>query len=210
MSVDMPVVELTGSSYPSSLRDETTDGGFRKIWAIGNTRLLDKPLLGFFCSTRCPGEVILRVYDLARALRNAGVRVISGFHTPMEKECHDLLLRGEQPVVICPARSIQRMRLPAAWRGPMIVDRLLILSPFEAKERRPTVELAERRNRFVAALADRIIVAHASAGSRTQRLCSELIEHGKPVYTIGLAENSHLMNQGVVGDSVSGLLQTIS
>ena len=66
------------------------------------------PLLGFFCATRCPGNVILRTYDLALPLREAGVPVIGGFHTPMEKECLEVLLRGQQPVVICPARSIEQ------------------------------------------------------------------------------------------------------
>jgi len=91
----------------------------------------------------------------------------------------------------------------------MTVDRLLILSPFESKERRPTIELAERRNRLLAALAGQVVVAHATAGSRTEQLCSELIEHGKPVYTVCLEENAHLMAKGIVGHSVGGLLQTI-
>jgi predicted AAA+ superfamily ATPase len=46
---------------------------------------------------------VLRTFALA--LREAGIPVIGGFHAPMEKECLDLLLRGTQPVVICPARS---------------------------------------------------------------------------------------------------------
>jgi hypothetical protein len=39
----------------------------------------------------------------------------------MEKECLELLLRGMQSVVICPARGIERMRLPSAWRTPLVV-----------------------------------------------------------------------------------------
>jgi hypothetical protein len=54
-------------------------------------------------------------------LRGAGIPIIGGFHSPMEKECLDLLLRGQQPIVICPARSIQGMRIcgfpqPGDWR----------------------------------------------------------------------------------------------
>jgi predicted Rossmann fold nucleotide-binding protein DprA/Smf involved in DNA uptake len=85
---------------------------------------------------------------------------------------------------------------------------LLLISWTLVQAARP-IELAERRNRLVAALAGRIIVAHASIGSRTERLCSTLIEHGKPVYTIGLTLNAHLMDQGIVGDSISGLSQMI-
>ena len=135
-------------------------------------------LLGFFCSTKCPGDAILQTYDLVRALRDAGVAVIGGFHSPMEKECLDLLLRGNQPIVICPARSIERMRFPAAWRKPLVEDRLLVLSPFGAKHQRATTDLAESRNRFIAALADEIFVAYAATGSKTERFCRELLNEG--------------------------------
>src|SRR5579883_2805938 len=84
------------------------------IGAIGSVTLLRSSLLALFCSIRCPGKLILETYDLARALRDASVPVISGFHTPMEKECLDLLLRGNQPVVMCPARSIEGIRPPVA------------------------------------------------------------------------------------------------
>jgi len=60
-------------------------GAAQRVWAIGNLQLLEQPLFGFFCSTKCPGEIILRTYDLAVAIREAGVPMIGGFHTPMEK-----------------------------------------------------------------------------------------------------------------------------
>ena len=86
------------------------------IGTIGNRSLLAEPLTALFCSARCPGELILRTYDLARELRDAGVAIIGGFQTPMEREYLRLLLRGRQPLVICPARSIAGMRIPASYR----------------------------------------------------------------------------------------------
>jgi hypothetical protein len=78
---------------------------------LGNPDLLGRPLLALFCSRRCPGSVILKTYDAAKALRAAGIAVIGGFQTPVERDCLAILLRGEQPVVICPARSLAGMRL---------------------------------------------------------------------------------------------------
>src|SRR5438552_478970 len=77
------------------------------ITARGDVGILHNGTMALFCSIRCPGDVILRTYDLARALRDARITVVGGFHSPMEKECLDLLLRGTGPVVICPARSIE-------------------------------------------------------------------------------------------------------
>ena len=82
---------------PPALAEKLQKTEIQRFWAIGNLGILENPLLAFFCSSKCPGNVILGVYDLARILRDAGIPIVSGFHSPMEKECLDLLLRGDQP-----------------------------------------------------------------------------------------------------------------
>ena len=154
--------------------------------------------MGLFCSIRCPGNVILRTYDLARALREAGVPVIGGFHSPMEKECLDLLLRGRQPVVICPARSIARMRIPMGWRNPLAEGRLLIVSPFDEKQKRATAALADERNRLIAVLASEFFIPYAAPAGKTDRLCRDLVTAGKPVYTFPLEETEGLVQSGAI------------
>jgi predicted Rossmann fold nucleotide-binding protein DprA/Smf involved in DNA uptake len=153
------------------------------MWTLGDRAILSRPLLGFLCSSQCPGDIILRTYDLARSLRDAGVPVIGGFHSPMEKECLDLLLRGSQPVVVCPARSIEGMRVPAAWKRPVEQGRLIVLSPFPSQHRRPTVPLAEKRNRLVAEIAHKVFVAHAAPQSKTADFCRQLLAENRPVWT---------------------------
>lgn len=181
-----------------------------RIWGIGNLSILETGLLGFFCSTRWPGNIIVQTYDLTPALRDAGVPVIGGFHSPMEKECLDLLLRGRQPVAVCPARGMERMRLPAAWATPLAEGRLLMLSPFAPQHWRPTTALAEQRNRFVATLADELFVVHAGARSRTERLCAEIMAQGKRMYTLDLPENAHLMQRGIIGHTVHNLVELLT
>jgi predicted Rossmann fold nucleotide-binding protein DprA/Smf involved in DNA uptake len=207
MAFNVATIESTSPAFPVALQTGTLISPVAQLWAIGNLDILKTPLLGLFCSTRCPGNVILRTYDLALALREAEVPIISGFHTPMEKECLEVFLRGTQPIVLCPARDIQRLRLPTAWRKPVVDGRLLIVSAIAAAQRRTTAALAEQRNRFVATLAQTICVAHAAPGSRTERLCAELVAHGKRLYTLGLAENAHLVQCGVVSSSISELVQ---
>ena len=62
------------------------------LLTISNLSILHADLTALFCSGQCPGDVILTMYDLARAMRDAGVPVIGGFQSPMEKECLRLLL----------------------------------------------------------------------------------------------------------------------
>jgi predicted Rossmann fold nucleotide-binding protein DprA/Smf involved in DNA uptake len=152
------------------------------IAGLGNLDFLRRKTLALFCSTKCPGNLILQTYDLARALRDKGITVIGGFHSPMEKECLDLLLRGQQPIIISPARSIHE-RIPTPWRKPIEEDRLLVLSAFGKSVRRPTTESCEYRNRFVAALADVLFVAHAAPGSKTERFLDGIRRWGKPIVT---------------------------
>ncbi|MBI2856665.1 MAG: hypothetical protein HYX93_07455 [Chloroflexi bacterium] len=165
-------------------------------WAIGNATILNADLLALFCSVRCPGDLILKTYDLARALRDAGVPVIGGFHSPMVKECLRLLLRGQQPVVVCPARGIENMRIPAEWRTPLAEGRLLLLSPFNSSQHRPTAELASVRNDLVAALAHRVFIAHAAPGGKTEAFARKVLEWGNPLLTLESPANANLLALG--------------
>jgi predicted Rossmann fold nucleotide-binding protein DprA/Smf involved in DNA uptake len=205
MSSNATMLTPTSPHFPPALQSGTLLAPCAQIWTLGNLDILTRPLLGFFCATRCPGSVILRTYDLALALREAGVPVIGGFHTPMEKECLEVLLRGQQPVVICPARAIERLRMPTGWRQPYDEGRLLVLSPFVARQRRPTIDLAEYRNRFVATLATSIFVAYAGLGSKTAQFCGELIAQRKRAYTLDLPDNAHLVQRGILSHALHDL-----
>jgi predicted Rossmann fold nucleotide-binding protein DprA/Smf involved in DNA uptake len=111
----------------------------------------------------------------------------------MEWECLGILLRGKQPVIWVPARSIVGMHLKPELQPAFAAGRLLILSPFEPKNRRITAALADARNRLVGALVDRVFVAHAAPGSRTLALAMELRGCGKPLLTVDDPANEHLL-----------------
>jgi hypothetical protein len=167
--------------------------------AAGSVAILEQPRTGFFCSTQCPGSVILKTFDAITAMRNRGEIVIGGFHSPMEWECLGILLRGRQPVIWVPARSIEAMHLKPELEPAFKDGRLLILSPFGPKQRRITAELADQRNRFVASLANTLFVAHAAPGSRTFSLCAELRHHNRQLTTLDDPANANLLAIGSVG-----------
>ena len=163
---------------------------------VGDPRLLERRLIGFFCSVRCPGDVILKTFDLARALRDADVTVVGGFQSPMEREFRELLLRGTARVVVCPARGLGRMRILKSWIPPLRDGRLMFQSFFDDHVRRPTAATATERNARVAALSDVILIAHAETGGKTEALCRRAIGDGKPVFALASDDNSHLFKIG--------------
>ena len=181
---------------PATLRRCAEAGCAPAVALKGDPTILDRKLLGFFCSVRCPGDVILKTYDLARALRSAEVTLIGGFQSPMEKEFLDLVLRGPSPVVVCPARGVGAMRIPKSWKKPLADGRLLLLSLFDDAIRRPTVAIASQRHAYVAALAERLLIAHAERGGKTEALCKDALAQGKPVFVLDSPDNAHLMELG--------------
>jgi predicted Rossmann fold nucleotide-binding protein DprA/Smf involved in DNA uptake len=185
--------------YPPQLTDCLGKKAPAVISLRGNQDLWFRratPLLALVCSRQAPGSVILQVHDLAQGWRTAGGTVISGFHSPAEREALVVLLRGPGPVIVCPARSIVGMRLKPEYKEPLATGRLLLVSPFGEKVRRIKAQTATARNRFAAALADQVLIAHAQPGGKAERLAQEVVAWGKPLYTLEHPANEHLLALG--------------
>jgi predicted Rossmann fold nucleotide-binding protein DprA/Smf involved in DNA uptake len=188
-------LERGSAAYPAGL-DRLGRTAPQALTCCGSLAPLSSPLLALFCSVSAPADAVLAAYDLALALRESGTAVIGGFQSPLERDCLDTLLGGRGHAVVCPARGIEGMRALGAWRAPMDEGRLLVLSPFPARRRRASAAMAEERNRVVAALAERILVLHATPGGRLHRLAAEALAWRKPVYCLDLPANRELMVMG--------------
>ena len=183
-------------NYPSALKQHLGKDASNAITVIGNLDILRHNSTAFFCSTKCPGDLIVKTYDLAQILRDAGMTVISGFHSPMERECLTILLRGAQPVIICPARSINNMRINKEYKKPLKDGQLLFLSPFDENQQRISAKSSHYRNLFVAAMSAAVFVIHAGPASKTEAFCREILSWQKPVYTFSSDYNKNLIRMG--------------
>lgn len=190
-------VDRNDPGYPPALKTTLGENAPLFLDALGDLDLLQRRALALFASVRCPGRFILRAHDLAQELWRASIPTIGGFHSPVEREALTILLRGEQPIIVCPARSLARMRIPKEYRAPLEAGRMLLLSPLDERTRRATAQTAQRRNRLVAALAEWVFVAYAASGGKTEAFCEEILEWGKPLYTF--EGNKNLIQMGVRG-----------
>ena len=101
-SIDQPiqVIDQNSPSYPNLLIKRLGKDAPDRLWAIGRLDLISIPKTALLCSKRCPGDAILTAMDQAQKWRDQGRCIISGFHSPIEKECLQILLRGRQPIKI--------------------------------------------------------------------------------------------------------------
>lgn len=56
--------------------------------------------------------------------------------------------------------------------------------------------MASKRNAFVAALASKVLIAHAAEDSKTLEFAQTLLKWGKPVYTFDSSYNKPLLQLG--------------
>ena len=181
MEIEIKYLTPEEPDYPPALLSTRLFTPQAIIAYIGNLALLQERKTALFCSVKCPGAEIIKTLDYAMKMRDEGKILISGFHSPVEMECLNIFLRGEAPVIVCPARGLEEMRIRRDWKKALKAERMLIISPFAAEERRLKRDLAWKRNLFAAALADDIYIVYAGKGSGTERLGRTIQTWGKKI-----------------------------
>jgi len=203
-------IEQGSSDYPAVLTDRLGENAPPYLYAMGDPSTLRQRLLCLICSIQCPGSIVIKTLDAARALRDAGVAVIGGFHSPMEQEFLDILLRGDQPVVLCAAKGLPGLRMGQAARQAAAGRRLLAISSFDDKVRRTTAAQAVQRNDLVAALSEIILVPHAAPGGKTWTTVEAALTRGQMVCTLEDDENMSLVQQGTRSVEVQHLIDLVT
>lgn len=182
--------------YPAVLQNRLGANAPLRLYALGETAILRRRLLGLICSIQCPGSIVLKTFDTIRALRDAGMAAVGGFLSPMEQDCLDILLRGKQPIILCPARGLKGLRLGEKARQAVDEGRLLVLSAFADDVRHTTAAQAVRRNNLVAALTDTLLVPYASPNGKTWTTVHAALKRKQPVFTFDVEDNAALLEVG--------------
>lgn len=130
---------------------------------LGNAALLDQPLTAFFSSRQCPGSAIRAAMNWSIEQARGQHPVISGFHSPLEQSILEVLLTAKAPCIIVIARKLEEAQLPPSWLQAIEQGTAVVIGMAPTTQRL-TVELAARRNDWVAQRAARIVIAHAAAG----------------------------------------------
>jgi predicted Rossmann fold nucleotide-binding protein DprA/Smf involved in DNA uptake len=193
---DLWTIQPGHSDFPPQLAVHALSDRWQVVNGLGRRDILQQKCLGLICSVQCPGSVVIKTFDAIRELRDAGVVVAGGFHSPMEQECLEFLLRGEQPVVVCPATFVGAAQLTPACRTALDAGRLLVISPLGEDVRRATAVQARNRNEFVTALSSAVLIPHASPAGKAEVTAQNVVQRGQRLFTFDEECNAGLLSCG--------------
>lgn len=150
------------------------------------------------CSKSCPGDLVIKGFDAAKEIRDQGITVISGFHSSMEKDIFDILLRGSQPIVLCLAKSIVTYRIPKNLRPRVESGQLTMIAPdFSIAEKRITKNTSDMCNKLVMDICDQILIIHAHEGGNLFRLITSNKDFYRKMYVLESNNNQYLHDIGI-------------
>ena len=192
--------------YPKCVSRRLGDYAPSVLHVVGDGSVLSTIELALLCSVSCPGSVIIKTFDAIRDIRDAGIVVAGGFHSPMERDCLHFLLRGPQHVVLSPAHGIDSLCIGGDEQAALREGRLIVVSVFEVDVVRATPEASVRRNQFVSATADILLVPYAVADGKVKHEVQEAIARGQTVLTFDDRENSHLLANGAIPVAADGVV----
>lgn len=160
-------------NYPITLKD-----WFKEIDYLGNLELINHAMLAIFSSAKCPASLILNAHGYAKEVRDGEMGVISGFHSPAEREVLEVLLKEKCPIVVVLGRRLKGAQIPVAWKTEIEKGRMLVISPFKEYQAYVTKEMSMKRNDLTARIAGRVMIVHASVGGSLQGQMERWKEEG--------------------------------
>ena len=124
---------------------------------LGNKELLKQKKVGFLASRKISSLSILPTLDWATEVsKREDNAIVSGFHSKMERNVLEILLKGQCGIIIVLSRGMYR-KLPKQYEEAMSQNRLLIISNEKDNVKRVSEQTAHKRNEYVREIADEMM-----------------------------------------------------
>jgi len=140
---------------------------------------LQLPKTAFLSSSHISPASVLKCYDWATSTRNNGKCVISGFHSKIEKDVFDFLIKGTQPIIMVLGRAMYK-KLPPLYQTAIEQNRLLIVST-SPNLPRTSKESAFKRNQYIVDNANEMVFASLHPDSSLMELYNQQKEANKEI-----------------------------
>ena len=144
---------------------------------LGNSSLLDGKKIGYFASSKIATLSVLPTLDWATEIaKRETIAVVSGFHSKMEREVLNVLLKGRCGIICVLARPIYRV-VPAIFRDAFEQDRVLFISQNTGKSTMISRHLCHQRNEYIASISDELVFSSLTPQSSLYSLVSVYQHH---------------------------------
>lgn len=179
---------LNDKEYPRILIDRLQTEAPAFVSYKGNTWIIDH-LAGSWAVLGSLGfedqQKMLMYRQFIEFLAKNQILVVSGFHSPIEKNALQIIANCSGRAIQIQARSLYKMRMLKYLKGIYEKGNMLLISCTSPSAHRPSLELTRKRNIIACALAENVLVLSQNPKSKTIQLAKQLIEAGRNVYTIG-------------------------
>lgn len=124
---------------------------------LGKLELLNRRKIGYFASSKIATLSVLPTLDWAMEIaKREDVAIVSGFHSKMEREVLDILLKGLCGIICVLARPIYKV-IPDKYCNAYAQDRALFISHNTNKSTMTSRHLCQKRNEYIASISDELV-----------------------------------------------------
>ncbi len=132
---------------------------------LGNISLFERKKIGYFASGTIATISVLPTLDWAMKIaKRDDVSIVSGFHSKMEREVLDFLLRGKCGIISVLARTIYK-KVPPKFLEAFNTGRVLFISPFKTSATRASRQVCQQGNEYVASISDELVFSSLTSES---------------------------------------------
>ncbi len=147
---------------------------------FGNISILNLRKIGFLAGSKIASLSVLPTFDWAVEMaKREDVAIVSGFHSKIERQVLEFLLKGKCCIICVLARGIYK-RPVEPYIAAFNSGRVLFISNETDSITRASKETCHRRNEYVASISDKLVFSSVTPESSLHAL----IHSPKPIKLI--------------------------
>jgi len=167
----------------------------KRIFFVGNERLLQKNKIGIFISRAIPINIIIPAEQFLLSLCEMPYVFISGWHSPFEKRLLKKVLAQNREAIFFTSKGIKNQTQYKYIEKAINNGTLLIISLME-EEPEVTLHNSIVRNEMVADIAEHNLFIFINRGGNLENLFNRLLSQGKIPLIFNHSANAAFFKKG--------------
>jgi len=167
----------------------------KRIFLLGNEKLLQKKKIGVFISRTIPLNIIVPAEEFLLSLSELFYVFISGWHSSFERRILKKLLLAGKESIFFTSKGIKNQSLYNYFTKPINEERLLMGSLLLEKAK-VTLHNSIIRNEMIADIAEHNLFVFINKGGNLEGLFNKLLSQNKVPLVFNHSANSAFLAKG--------------